>query len=151
MAAHATAEQADSGYPRLEQQIHRCDTESASARFYYKGTKYLEWACVSLVPAAALVHGPTAAALGAIVIVLEGMQPLNGWYHRWITARWTAGRLRHEKYCYLSRSGQYAGLNDQDARRRLALTVEGLVSTNERPIARPGRQRASLETQRVPR
>src|SRR4051812_24379951 len=77
-APAATAEQADSGYPRLEEHIRRYEAESESARFFYKSAKYVEWACISLVPAAALVHGPTAAALGAIVIVLEGLQPLNG-------------------------------------------------------------------------
>ena len=150
-APPATEQQAESGYPRLEQHIRRYETESASARHYYKWTKYLEWACASLVPAAAFLYGPLAAMLGAMVIVLEGVQPLTGWHHRAITARWTAERLRHERHCYLTRSGQYAGLNDKDARRRLALTVEGLLSTDQPAIARPGRKRPSLETLRVPR
>jgi hypothetical protein len=124
-----TDQEPDSGYPRLEQQIRWYDDKSGSAQWWFKRTKLVEFACGALVPPIALLHGPAAAGLSAAVIVLEGLQHLNQWQHNWITYRSTCEMLRHEKYSYLARSGQYEGLTDDEAKRQLVENVEGLVST----------------------
>lgn len=131
MTPGATSEEPDSGYARLEQQIRWYDSKSGSAQRYFKSTKVVEFACGAIVPIAALVKdgGIVAAGLSAVVIVLEGLQHLNQWQHNWITYRSTCEMLRHEKYSFLARSGQYEGLEDDVARRLLVENVEGLVST----------------------
>jgi hypothetical protein len=127
----STSEEPDSGYSRLEQQIRWYDSKSGSAQKWFKWVKYLEFVCGAIIPIAALTqhNGYVAAGLSALVIVLEGLQHLNQWQHNWITYRSTCETLRHEKYSYLARSGQYEGLDDALAYKLLVENVEGLVST----------------------
>lgn len=125
----STQDEPDSGYARLEQQIRWYDAKSGSAQRWFKRTKFVEFICGAIVPPAALLNGQVAAALSAIVIVLEGLQHLNQWQHNWITYRSTCEMLRHEKYSYIARSGQYEGMDDAQAMRQLVENVEGLVST----------------------
>ena len=66
-----------------------------------------------------------AGVLGAIVVVLAGVQSLFGFQTNWTTYRTTAEALRRERHLYLARAGQYAG-EDRDT--RLALVVESPVS-----------------------
>lgn len=125
----STAEEPDSGYLRIEQQIRWYDQKSGSAQRWFKRVKFVEFVCGAIVPAAALLNGPTAAGLSAVVIVLEGLQHLNQWQHNWITYRSTCEMLRHEKYSYIARSGQYEGMSDDEAKRMLVENTESLVST----------------------
>lgn len=127
----ATSEEPDSGYVRLEEQIRWYDSKSGSAQRCFKWVKYVEFVCGAIIPIAALTQqtGYVAAGLSALVIVLEGIQHLNQWQHNWITYRSTCEMLRHEKYSYLARSGQYEGLDDDLAFKLLVENVEGLVST----------------------
>jgi hypothetical protein len=125
----STDAEPDSGYLRLEQQIRWYDSKSGSAQAWFKWTKILEFICAAAVPPIALLHGPTAAVLSAVVIVLEGLQHMNQWQHNWITYRSTCEMLRHEKYSYLARSGQYASLTDDEAKGLLVENVEAMVST----------------------
>jgi hypothetical protein len=120
----------DSGYLRLEQQIRWYDSKSGSAQWWYKRVKFFEFLASGLVPIAALtVSGWATAVIGAVAVVLEGLQQLNQWQHNWITYRSTCEALRHEKYSYIARSGSYAGLNDEEAKKTLVERVESLVST----------------------
>jgi hypothetical protein len=125
-----TDQEPDSRYLRLEQQIRWYDSKSGSAQWWYKRVKFCEFLASGLVPIAALtVTGWATAVIGAIAVVLEGMQQLNQWQHNWITYRSTCEALRHEKYSYLARSGSYNGLSDDDAKKALVERVESLVST----------------------
>lgn len=146
MTPGATDEEPNSDYPRLEQQIRWYDQKSQSAQKWFKRTKLIEFICGAMVPPAALVCGPVAAGLSAVVIVLEGLQHLNQWQHNWITYRSTCEMLRHEKYSYLARSGGYEGMNDDEAKRQLVENVEGLVSTEHAKWL--SRQNQSLKSSR---
>ena len=126
---NAAAEEPDSGYPRLETQIGWYDAKSQRAQFLYKRVKLVEFVCGALVPLMANIHGTVTAILGAIVIVLEGLQQLNQWHHNWITYRSTCEALRHEKYSYMARSGAYDGLGPTSAKKTLVERIEGLIST----------------------
>lgn len=126
----ATKEEPDFGYLRLEQQIKWYDTKSAQAQRAFKGVKVAEFVFSALVPPAALIwNGWITAALGVIVVVLEGFQQLYQWQHNWITYRSTCEALRHEKYTYLGRSGSYDGMDDTEARKALVERTKSLVST----------------------
>lgn len=125
----STDEEPDSGYARLEQQIRWYDRSSGRAQRLFKWMKYIEMGCGVIAAPIALVNGPAAAALSATVVLLEGLQQLHQWQHNWITYRATCEMLRHEKYSYIARSGQYDGLDDEQAKKQLVENVEGLVST----------------------
>lgn len=119
----------DSGYSRLETQIRWYDAKSQRAQRLYKRVKFVEFVCGALVPLMANIHGTATAILGAIVIVLEGLQQLNQWHHNWITYRSTCEALRHEKYSYMARYGAYDGLDPVSAKKTLVERTEGLIST----------------------
>ncbi|TXH84820.1 MAG: DUF4231 domain-containing protein [Rhizobium sp.] len=131
MSIATTDDEPDSGYARLEQQIRWYDSKSGSAQKWYKRVKFIEFLASGLVPLTALTsaHGAVTAVIGAIAVVLEGLQQLNQWQHNWITYRSTCEALRHEKYSFLARSGSYDGMSDDDAKKVLVERVESLVST----------------------
>ena len=66
-----------------------------------------------------------AAVLGAVVVVLEGIQHLNQYQSNWISYRATAEALKHEKYLFLARAGPYTG---PQAEPLLAERIESLIS-----------------------
>lgn len=124
-----TEQEPDSGYARLEQQIRWYDTKSQSAQHYYKWAKILEFSFAGLIPFLASTSSCITAALGILIIVLEGLQHVNQWSHNWITYRSTCEALRHEKYLYIGRSVVYAGMSDEEAKKVLVERVESLIST----------------------
>ncbi len=130
MTVAGIEDEPDSGYLRLEQQIRWYDSKSGSAQWWYKRVKFCEFFLSGLVPIAALtLVGWITAVIGALAVILEGLQQLNQWQHNWITYRSTCEALRHEKYSYLARSGSYLGLDDDLARKMLVERTESLVST----------------------
>lgn len=124
-----TSDEPDSGYPRLESQIEWYDKKSGEAQWWYKKLKISEFIIGALVPPAALYDGKIGALLGALAIILEGIQQLNQWNHNWITYRSTCEALRHEKYSYLGRSSVYDGCDDSQAFKILVERTESLIST----------------------
>jgi hypothetical protein len=59
---------------------------------------------------------------------LEGLQQLNQFGPQWLEYRATAERLKHEKFLFLSQSGDYRDLEPAEALRLLAERVEENVS-----------------------
>ncbi len=125
------SEEPDSGYWRLENQIEWYNTKSAYNQKWFRWLKVIELVSAALIPLVGAVWpGPWGAgALGATIIVLEGLQHLNQHQHNWITYRSTCEQLRHQKFLYLARSDAYAGLDDDEASKLLAERVEELIST----------------------
>lgn len=124
------AEEADSGYERLEWQIKWYDSKSATAQRYFKVTKYVTIISAAAIPI--IVHyefNLAVAILGALIAVLEGANHVNQWQHNWITYRSTCEALRHEKYTYIERADPYDLEDDKAARKLLVERVESLIST----------------------
>lgn len=120
----------NSGYGRLEQQIHWYDRKSGSAQRYFKWGKYLVIVASASIPIAALLDFKlTTAALGGFVAVCEAVQHINQWQHNWITYRSTCEALRHEKYTFIERADPYDDLPPEGARKLLVERVESLIST----------------------
>jgi hypothetical protein len=82
----------------------------------------------ALIPvlAAADVSRPGLGTLGAVVLILEGFQPLFQYQRNWITYRSTCEALKHEKYLFLAGAGSYAHAMRPEA--LVSERVEGLVS-----------------------
>jgi len=114
-------------WDRLQDQATWYDRKSAINQRLYKWLKLLEIVLAASIPVAASgdASRTVLAALGAVVVVLEGMQHLFQFHSNWITYRSTAEQLRHEQFLYLAGAGPYVG-SDRD--RVLAERVEGLVS-----------------------
>jgi hypothetical protein len=66
------------------------------------------------------------AALGVIVVVLEGLQHLNQYQKNWLTYRSTAEALKHDKFLFLADAGPYARVEDK--RGLLAERIEEMVA-----------------------
>jgi hypothetical protein len=114
---------------RLESQISWYDRKSAYNQRRFKLFKVLQIVVAALVPVLAAIAGAprwVLGALGAIVVIVEGLQQLFQYQQNWITYRSTCEALKHEKFLYLCDAGPYARTRARD--RLLAERVEGLVS-----------------------
>jgi hypothetical protein len=113
---------------RLDDQIAWYDRKSASNQRWYKWLKVVTMVSAVFVP---LLSVPdwgrmSAAALGIIIVLAEGLQQLNQFQANWIAYRSTCEALKHEKYLYLAQAGPYESTGRPVA--LLAERIEGLVS-----------------------
>jgi hypothetical protein len=115
-------------WDRLEDQIGWYDRKSIAAQHAYKRLKVLQLVAAAGVPVAAAIEATAwvTAALGGLVLVLEGIQQLGQYQANWIAYRATCESLKHEKHLYLAGAGPYT--DPAKAPRSLAERVEGLVS-----------------------
>jgi Protein of unknown function (DUF4231) len=116
-------------WQRLETQISWYDRKSAYNQRQFKAFKVSQIVVAALVPVLAAIAGAprwTLGALGAIVVIVEGLQQLFQYQQNWITYRSTCEALKHEKFLYLCDAGPYAHTSSKD--RLLAERIEGLVS-----------------------
>jgi hypothetical protein len=115
-------------WDRLEDQIGWYDRKSIRAQRDYKRLKVLQLVAAAVVPVVAAADATAwiTAAVGGVVLVLEGVQQLGQYQQTWINYRSTCEALKHEKYLFLARAGSYAG--SPDPTRLLAEQIEGLVS-----------------------
>jgi len=113
---------------RLDSQITWYDQESGSNKKWYEVLKGVELIAAAAIPLTALISPKAwiAAALGVVVVVLEGVLQLKQFHANWISYRSTCEALRHEKYLYLGHAGPYSGASDPHA--LLASRVEETVS-----------------------
>ena len=123
------ANDVDSGYRRLENQIAWYDEKSVLNQRRFKRLKSVELVTAASIPVLASHEPVITAILGATLVVIAGLQHLNQYQPNWIAYRTTCEALRHEKYLFVERAGHYASIGDDDARKSLACRVESLVST----------------------
>lgn len=115
-------------WTRLKSQLQWYDARSESAQSAYRRVKVAQLVVGALVPVVVLLPGVNPvipAGLGAVVVLLEGLQQLYQWQTNWVQYRSTAESLKHEMFLFLAASGPYRG---EDRARVLAERVEGLVS-----------------------
>ena len=115
-------------WERLEDQIGWYERKSTNSQHAYKGLKVVQLVATAVVPVVAAVHATAwiIAALGGLVLLLEGIQQLGQYQANWLGYRSTCEALKHEKHLYLARAGPY--IDPTSASRTLAERVEGLVS-----------------------
>jgi hypothetical protein len=115
-------------WDRLEDQVAWYDRKSASDQRAFKRLKVLQLVAAAMVPVVASVHAPVwiTGGLGAMVVVVEGIQQLGQFQQNWMNYRSTCEALKHEKYLYLADAGPYHAA--EDPQRVLAERIEGLVS-----------------------
>jgi Protein of unknown function (DUF4231) len=115
-------------YKRLEDQIDWYDGKAEFNQRWYWSLKVVQIVAAAVVPVTAGESAPTwvTGGLGALIVVVEGMQQLFQLQPSWSRYRSTCEALRHEQYLYLSQAGHYRNADRLDA--LLAERVEGLVS-----------------------
>jgi|GEM_PF-3660634 len=120
----------DSGYARLEQQLDWYDRKARAAQGWAQRTKLLSMSMSATVPLAAiLADGTVTAAIGVGVVILEGLQQVNGWHDKWINYRAVCENLRREKFSYVGGVGAYDGLSPEEAKKTLILQTENIIAT----------------------
>jgi Protein of unknown function (DUF4231) len=90
-------------------------SEHASGqRAFYLSVKVIQIVLAAAVPVAASVHAPVAVTggLGALIVVLEGVQQLFQWHDCWIRYRTAETALRRERFLYQARAGGYGSAAD---------------------------------------
>jgi len=115
-------------WDRLEDQVDWYDRTSASNQRVFKRLKVLQLVAAAMVPVAASVDAAVwiTGGLGALVVVVEGIQQLGQYQQNWTNYRSTCEALKHEKYLYLAEAGHYHA--SEKPERMLAERIEGLVS-----------------------
>jgi len=114
---------------RLEDQIQWYDKKSRFNQAWFKRLKILQILCGAGVPLAA-GQGVTpwvTGGLGALIVVLEGLQSLNQFHQNWNAYRSTCEHLKHEKFLWLAKAGPYRDEAEPD--KLMAERVEALIST----------------------
>jgi uncharacterized protein DUF4231 len=108
-------------WERLLEQLRWYDEKSTHHKLWFQTLKVLQLVIAAAIPviAAAGASAAVGGALGATIVVLEGMQQLFQFQQNWITYRATAEALKHEQFLYLAEAGPYAA-----APRPLALLAE---------------------------
>jgi hypothetical protein len=131
-------------FGRLEDQIDWYDSKSRAAQRAFKRIKVVEILAAAAIPFLAGVSYPhdklVTGGLGVLITILEGLLHLNQYQQNWTDYRSTCEALRHEKFVYLAKAGDYA--NAADPRALLAEHVESTVSQEHA-------QWASLQQQAV--
>lgn len=127
MPASMEGHDADPTLRRLENQIHWYSGKSTRSQRLFKWLKFVEIVSGAAIPVlvAIGVSDVVAAVLGAVIVVLEGLQHVNQYQSNWVSYRSTAEALKHEKFLYLGRAGPYTTAS---AHALLAERIEGLIS-----------------------
>ena len=113
---------------RLEDQIRWYSRKSTHNQRWFKTLKVVQLTAAAAIPVVVAigVRAAVPAALGAAVVVLEGLQQLNQYQQNWTSYRSTSEALKHEKYLFLALAGPYAAVSSPHA--LLADRIEGLIS-----------------------
>jgi len=125
--AAAALDPADPIFDRLEKEIEWYSGKSSRCQQLYKWLKFVEIVAAAAIPLLAGFDAPVEvlAILGALIVVLEGLQHVNQYQSNWITYRSTCEALKHEKFLYLARAGPYEGERPHSL---LAERIESLIS-----------------------
>src|SRR5438552_8287834 len=85
-------------FDRLEQEIQWSSRKSGRCQRLYKWLKFVESVAAAAIPWLAGLDTPrwVLAGLGALIVVLEGLQHVNQYQSNWITYRSTCEALKHE-------------------------------------------------------
>ncbi len=136
MAIRAAEEEARPTLPpvwkRLDEQIDWYDRRSRDAKRWYLRLKVVQIVTAAGIPVLATAWPEKAwigGIMGAVIVVLEGLQQLFQHHSHWTQYRSTCEGLRHEKYLWMAQAGPYARTQKPDA--LLAERVEGLVSQEQ--------------------
>jgi hypothetical protein len=113
---------------RLETEIKWYSQKSRSNQYWFKHLKIIEIVCAAFIPFSAGYNLSTyiTGGLGAVIVVLEGIQGLYQFQQNWTIFRSTAEALKHEKYLWMAKAGPYTNIENSNS--LLAERIESLIS-----------------------
>ena len=112
---------------RLQDQRAWYDDHANRARIMYWVIKVIQLVLGASIPVVAGLHAPAAVtgSLGALIVVLEGVQQLFQYHDNWIRYRMAATALAKEGNLFQARAGDYSTGNPLAL---LALRTEAITS-----------------------
>jgi hypothetical protein len=112
---------------RLESQLTWYDKRAQSSQRWFTVLKVTQIVVAAAIPVVAAAGGSAAVAgaMGAVIVVLEGLQQLFQFQQNWTRYRSTCEALKHEKFLFLAHVDPYAGANSEQL---LAARTETLLS-----------------------
>jgi hypothetical protein len=131
-------------WKRLDDQVHWYDRKSRESKRWYLRLKVVQIVTAASIPVLATAWPEKAwigGGLGALIVVLEGLQQLFQHHSHWTQYRSTCENLRHEKYLWMAHAGPYARTRNPDS--LLAERVEGLVSQEQNAWASTQHEKTS--------
>src|SRR3954466_11152167 len=113
---------------RIDDQLKYYEATAKRSQKSFRIVKIAQLTVAAAVPVAAAAHAGAVitAALGAFILILEGVQALFGWQQNWVSYRRTAEALQSERHLYAATAGPYS--RSGNPKRLLAERVEGLLS-----------------------
>jgi hypothetical protein len=130
-AGAATAPDRDGGVTmsRLEDQLRWYDGKAKGHQRWYQRLKVVQIVIAAAIPVVAAFGAAAAVAglLGALIVVVEGLQQLFQFQQNWLRYRGAAQSLEREKHLYLAAAGPYSDAPRPSA--LLAERLEGLLAS----------------------
>jgi uncharacterized protein DUF4231 len=120
---------ADPTLERLRDQLGWYDKAAGRSQRSFRIVKLVQLVAAASVSVAAVAGAGAvvSALIGAVILILEGVQALFGWQQNWVNYRNTAEALKSEQHLFAAHAGPYA--SSTNPARLLAERVEGLLST----------------------
>lgn len=120
-------------WTRLEEQQAWYDRKARQNQQSYRLLKVAELGSAAAIPVVAAAGAPgwLTGGLGALVVVLEGINQLFRFHDAWLNYRSTCEALTREKYLFLANARPYAGNRRPEA--LLAQRVEAILSKEHAP------------------
>jgi len=122
----------DQTLERLDNQIRWYDLHSGRQRRSFYSLKIVTVVAAATIPLLATIVADgylnkiATSSLGALIVVIEGLQQLFQLQTNWILYRSTCETLKREKYLYLGDAGPYSAAQNSHA--LLAERIEYLIS-----------------------
>ena len=132
---------------RLDDQINWYDKKSATQKKWYYRSKLVTLVCTSSIPviSVALRHQSftviITASIAAVATVTEGILTLTKWHEKWIAYRSNAETLKYEKFAYLTSSGAYSNMSDEEKFHNLVDRTENIISNENTNWASLGKKK----------
>src|SRR3954447_26574383 len=114
---------------RVTDQLKYYDKTAKRSQTSYRLVKIGQLLPAAAVPVAAAADAGVVvmASIGALILILEGVQALCGWQQNWINYRNTAEALHGERHLFEAAAGPYS--HTQQPQRLFAERVEALLSS----------------------
>jgi hypothetical protein len=95
---------------RLDEQREYYSRKAREYRRWFHAIKVIQVLASASVSVTALTGNPVpASVLGALIVILEGVEGLFKFHDRWTTCRTTSNLLQRERHLWLAQAGPYAG------------------------------------------
>jgi hypothetical protein len=142
-AAPVATEPSGPAWERLGQRLAWYDQHSGHHRRWFVSLKVAQIVAAAAIPAIAAAGASAAAAgvLGALIVIMEGVQQLFQFQQNWIGYRGAAEALERERALFLATAGPYAASDRPDA--LLAERVEALMAQEHSAWASSRREEGS--------